>query len=217
MVHAKLLVFSLLSLFAGFMSTYGGQESIMTLTLDEARRKLLNPSSMDILAKIPLAEFESYREVDIGRNRHVLAISCSHSGGLVAFGTDGRAIASMQTGEITSFQVFDLAEDGNSMIVTDEVAGTGTGLLKQTFSLYWVASDEIHKVWTGESFFRSAPWNPSGNIKVTEKRCFVRFDPTSAAIKATFTHACATSDGRHLIMKIYEWHEGSLQERKTAP
>jgi hypothetical protein len=215
MCYCKVLVCGLLSLSAMIVSAHGGQDSSSTLTLDEARRALLAPSGS--LAKIPLAEFESYREVDIGGNRRVLAISCSHSGGLIAFGSDGKAIVSAQTGKITSFQVFDLAEDGNSMIVIDEIAGTGTGLLKKDFSMYRVTSSEIRKIWTGESFFRSAPWNPSGNIQITEKRCFVRFDPTSAAIEATFTHACVTGDGRHLIMKIYEWREGSLKDRKPNP
>jgi hypothetical protein len=113
--------------------------------------------------------------------------------------------------------VFDLAEDGNSVIVTDEVVGWGTGVLEKSFVIYRVAKAEIRKIWTGESYFLSAPWNPSGNIPVTEKRCYVRFDPSGGAIEATFTHACVSSDGRHAMVKIYEWQEGSLKERKQLP
>lgn len=195
----------------------GGQRPIETVTLKEARRVLADPSGNDTLASIPLAEFESFREIDIGSNRRVLAISCSHSGGLIAFANDGKFIASIRTGEITSFQVFDLAEDGNSMIVTDEVEGEGTGLLVKSFSMYRTTRGEIRKIWTGESFLRSAPWTPSGNIQVTEKKCYVRFDPASAAIRGTMTHACAAADGRHLTLRIYEWREDSLKEQNRNP
>jgi hypothetical protein len=213
----EVLVCSFLCLSATVVSTHIGQKPIEALTLEEARRVLVASSGKDALATIPLAEFESYREIDIGGNRRVLAISCSHSGGLIAFDSDGKAIASTQTGKITSIQVFDFAEDGNSEIVTDEVVGWGTGVLDKSFSMYRVMSGEIRKIWTGESFSRSAPWNPSGHIQITEKRCYVRFDPASAAISATMTHACTTSDGRHSNMKIYEWREDSVKERKRNP
>jgi hypothetical protein len=217
MLQRKILVCTLLCLSAMLVYTRSGQKPIKAITLEEARRVLVEPSSTEVLMGVPLAEFESYREIDIGGNRRVLAISCSHSGGLIAFGSDGKAFASVPTGAIASFQIFDLAEDGNSMIVTDEVVGWGTGLLQKSFLMYRVTTNEIYKVWTGESFFRSAPWTTSGKIQVTEKRCFVRFDPSSAAIEATFTHACATTDGRHLTAKIYEWHEDSLKERRRSP
>lgn len=217
MIQRKILICSLLCLSATLVSTRSGQKPVKAVTLEEARRLLVEPSSTDVLAGVPLAEFEWYREIDIGGNRRVLAISCSHSGGIIAFGSDGKAFASIPTGAITSFQVFDLAEDGDSMIVADEVVGWGTGLLEKSFLMYRVTTDGIRKVWTGESFFRSAPWTPSGKIQVTEKRCYVRFDPSSAAIEATFTHACATGDGRHLTAKIYEWHDDSLKERKPSP
>lgn len=217
MIRRKILVCILIFLCGPLVCASLGQGTIKAVTLDEARRLLLGPSRADSLAGISLADFESYREIDIGGNRRVLAISCSHSGGLIAFGPDGRAIASRQTGEITSFLIFDLAEDGNSMIVTDEVVDRGTGFLEKDFSMYRVTSNEIRRIWTGESFVRSAPWNPSGNIRVTEKRCFVRFDPTSAAIEATVTHTCANSNGRNLTTKIYEWHDGSLKERRVNP
>lgn len=214
----EIVICSFICLFvAAIVSTWAGQNSIKSVTLEEARRLLQEPSGTERLAGISLAEFESYREIDIGGSRRVLAISCSHGGGLIAFGQDGNSIASIQTGKITSFLVFDFAEDGNSVIVTDEVDGTGTGVLIKSFSMYRVTVGVIRKIWTGDSFLRSAPWIPSGNIRITEKRCYVRFDPTGAVIEATFTHACPTRDGQHLTMKIYEWRDGSLKERKANP
>ena len=214
MVSREVLICALLWLSA---TVAFQQKPTKTVTIDEARRALVEPASKDVLAGVPLAEFESYREIDIGGNRRVLAIYCSHSGGLIAFGSDGKALASRPTGAITSFQVIDLAEDGNSMIVTDEVVGWGTGVLLKSFLLYRVTTNEIRRIWTGESFFVSAPWTPSGKIQVTEKRCYVRFDPSGGAIEATFTHACASTDGRHLTTKIYEWRDDSLKERKRNP
>lgn len=197
--------------------TSGRQRPIEAVTLEQARRVLAEPSGTNTLAAIPLAEFESFREIDIGDNRRLMAISCSHSGGLIAFGADSKAIASIQTGEITSFQVFDFAEDGNSVVVTDEVESTGTGLLVKSFSMYRTTSGGIRKIWTGESFFRSAPWTPSGNTQISETRCYLRFDPASAAIQGTMTHACTTNDGRHLTVKAYEWREGSVKQRTRNP
>lgn len=216
-LRRKVLACSFFCLSITLACARSGQTPIRAVTLEEARRILVQPSSTDTLVRIPLAEFESYREIDIGANRRVLGISCSHAGGLIAFDSAGKAFASIPTGRIDSFLIFDFAEDGNSVIVTDEVIGWGTGMLDKSFLMYRVTADEISKIWTGESFFRSAPWSPSGHIQVTEKRCYARFDPSSAAIKATFTHVCATTDGRNVDTKVYEWNDNSLRERKTNP
>jgi hypothetical protein len=98
MIQREVLACSFFWILTAILCAHAGQKPIKAVTLEEARRLLQEPSSMDSLGTIPLREFESYREIDIGGNRRVLAISCSDSGGLVAFGSDGKAIASIQTG-----------------------------------------------------------------------------------------------------------------------
>jgi hypothetical protein len=186
-------------------------------TIEAARRILTQPHGTETIAGISLAGFQFSREIEVGSGRRVLAISCTRNGGLIAFGTDGTTIASVQTGEITSLEIFDLTEDGNSEVVVNQVAGSGTGVLIEEFAVYRVTSSEIRQVWKGESVFRSAPWNPAGNIHVAQKTCFLRFDPSGAGQPATLTHVCTTNADHHFTEKTYEWRGSSLQERKANP
>jgi hypothetical protein len=184
------------------------------LTLEEARKVLAQPRGTETIANVPLAGFQFSREIEIGGGRRVIAISCARSGGLVAFGSDGKSIASLQTGEITSLEIFDFGEDGTSEIITDEIESAGTGVLIRSFAVYRVTASEIRKIWKGESLFRSAPWNPAGKIHVNQKTCFLRFDPSGAGQPATMTYVCTTSGDNHFTEKTYEWHGNSLHERK---
>jgi hypothetical protein len=184
------------------------------LSLEDARRVLAQPKGTETIANVPLAGFQFSREIEIGGGRRVVAISCARSGGLVAFGGDGNSIASVQTGEITSLEVFDLVEDGTSEIITDEIEGAGTGVLIRSFVVYRVTASEIRKIWKGESLSRSAPWKPVGNTHVSQKTCFLRFDPSGAGQPATMSHVCTTIGDHHFAEKIYEWRGNSLQERK---
>jgi hypothetical protein len=205
------IVYALVS--SAFLSASGGRSD--QITLEETRKILAQPRGTETIANVSLARFQFSREIEIGGGRRVVAISCARSGGLVAFGRDGKSVASVQTGEIISIEVFDLAEDGTSEIITDEIEGAGTGVMLRSFVVYRVTASEIRKIWTGESLFRSTPWNSSGNDHTILKRCYLRFDPSGAGQKAKMTYACTKSDGRQLTERTYEWRGDSLEEQKA--
>jgi hypothetical protein len=171
-------------------TAFAGESGL--LTLEQARRSLAQRVKGEA-ASIGLMNLEAFNfswDLGIGRGLTVLAISCDLKGGLVAFRDDGSLIASEPAGEITSVQLFDLNEDGIAEVVTEEVAGRGTGVLMKNFCLYSVTTETIKKLWSGESYFRSVPLKE-------ERVGFVRFDPSGGGRpRAQLVHLVRTDRGR---------------------
>jgi hypothetical protein len=210
----SILTITCIACLSAVVSLRARQAQSEALTIEITRKILAQPLSTQTIAGIPLVGFEFSREIEVGGGRRVVAISCTRNGGLIAFGTDGKAVSSLQTGRITSLEIFDLTEDGNSEVILNEVEGTGTGVLMEAFVVYRLTSSEIRQIWKGDSVFRSAPWKPAGKVQVNQKTCFLRFDPSGAGQPATMTHVCTTSGDNHFTEKTYEWRGDSLQERR---
>ena len=99
---------------------------------------------------------------------HVLIFATSLEGGIVVFDQNDRAVAFKQTAEPISVQLVDLDFDKRPEIITDELAGRGTGLLHRVYHIYQLASDgRILDLWKGDSVFYSPTEQPRwGYLKV---------------------------------------------------
>ena len=69
--------------------------------------------------------FDFSCELELGGGLRVIAISKVLGGGLAAFRADGSAITTVESGRITSLQLFDLNEDCVSEVIADEVESRG--------------------------------------------------------------------------------------------
>jgi hypothetical protein len=173
------------------------------LTLDQARG-LLEQRTAQSVGSIALNGYNFHRELGIGRQLHVIAISRNLGGGLLLFNEDGRNIAKQETGEVTQLQLFDINEDGVAEIVTEEVDGRGTGVLEKSFRVYEASSSGFRKLWEGESYVRHA-----NESKVDESIAFIRFDPSGSGRGPRLTHLLKVSGGA-TRETMFEWRNGAL-------
>jgi hypothetical protein len=135
---------------------------------------------------------------------HVIVISSNLAGGLAVFRSDGSAVVTQPTREITWVQLFDLDEDGVSEVVTEEIDGRGTGVLEKTFRVYRVTANQVVEIWSGQSFRRHAP----DESRIEETSAFLRFDRSGAGRNARLTHLIV---GASIQQKaVYEWRDGAL-------
>jgi hypothetical protein len=134
------------------------------------------------------------------------------AGGLAAFRSDGSALATRPTREITWVQLFDIDEDGISEVVTEEVDGRGTGVLQKTFRVYRVNAEEIREMWSGESLTRHAP----DERHIEQSVGFLRFDGGGAGRNARLTHLLIDVS-QNASQTIYEYHNGALQRVAASP
>lgn len=173
--------------------------------LDRARDVLAHRTPGAAIGSIQLVGYNFDREMDIGGGLRVIAISCNLTGGIAVFRTDGTAVATLPTKEITSVQLIDLDEDGVSEVVTEEIDGRGTGVLEKTFRVYRIDGSGVREVWSGESYVRHAP----DEHHIEETMGFIRFDESGAGRKARLTHLIL-DPSHHEKETSFEWTNGRL-------
>jgi hypothetical protein len=101
---------------------------------------------------VSLSGFNFYREVDLGNGFRVLLISSNESGVLV-FKPDGSLLGVKHVDPAVSLQIVDLDEDGTAELITEEITGSGTGVLMKAYRIYAVRGSGIERLWEGESYF----------------------------------------------------------------
>lgn len=183
-------------------------------TLEEVRRLLADPQSGGKIGSIGIDGRRFARELEIGAGLRVVVISLRPEGGIAAFRADGSLLGTQSSGEITSVELFDLDEDGTSELMTEEVEGRGTGVLMKTFVLYGVSPKGIQKLWSGESHFRSVPWNPGSREHAQERYGFLRCDPSGGGRTSAQMTYLAQDDNGKWTTKVYELHAGKVIEQK---
>ena len=177
------------------------------ITLDDARTILKSPDSAKRVGNIDLAAFNFSREVEIGGGIRVIVISTNHEGGLAAFREDGTLIQTLKTDEITWLQLFDLNEDGISEIVTEEVNGWGTGVLRKSFNLYIFSRSAIKKAWQADSYILEAvPKRATDAPTVNIRTGYVRFDASGFGEPAKMTYVLLLPPMRVIEQKVFVMH-----------
>ena len=176
-----------------------------TLRLERARQ-LLEARTAPSVGRIALNGYNFHREVDVGQGVRVIVISRNLGGGLLVFVANGANVATEETNEITSLQIFDLDEDGVAEIATEEIEGRGTGILEKRFHIYRIMPKHIETLWVGESYSRHAR-TPE---KIEETTGFLRFDGSGAGRKARITHLVLDAAGRPRETTL-EWRDGRLR------
>jgi hypothetical protein len=185
----KTVILIVLSFYSLTNSAQDGQRRVGAPTIDQAREILSRGSSTEAVGTINLQGLNYYRELEIGHDFRVIAVSKNLAGGLILFSQDGLMTNSLATDEITSIQVFDLNDDGVSEIVTEEVEARGTGILIKNFKLYAVDSSGIRQLWQRRSYTRQSPLNSRRSTQeVHETQYFIRFDPSGAGSPSRITY-----------------------------
>jgi len=174
--------------------------------LERARAMLKHPGPGEMIGSISLAGFSFSRELEIGAGFRVIVISSNLIGGLTIFRNDGAMVAAHPTREITWVQLFDLDEDGVSEVVTEEIDGRGTGVLKKTFRVYRVMPNNVAEIWSGQSFRRRAP----DENHVEESNGFLRFDRGGGGRNTRLTLLIIDASNKQDEV-VYEWRDGRLQ------
>lgn len=176
-----------------------------TTPLDRARDVLALRAPGAAIGNIQLAGYNFHREMDLGGGLRMIAISCNLGGGLAVFRSDGSAVTTQPTKEITTVQLIDLDEDGVSEVLTEEIDGRGTGVLDKTFRVYRIVGNGVREVWSGESYIRRAP----DEHHIEETIGFVRFDGSGAGRNARLTHLVIDPSHREK-QTSFEWMNGRL-------
>jgi len=139
---------------------------------DERERVSLSGITVD------LAGFKSSREVDAGKGNRAIAITRMQSGSLLGFRPDGSLAGRKETAEITWLALADLDDDGVAELLTEQIAGRGTGLLFKDFVIYQISGRGLRELWKGKSFEQSTPLRgPEETL-----RAFLRFEPSGGGI-----------------------------------
>jgi hypothetical protein len=180
------------------------------LTIEGARRAIqmkIEGETVDSVGPVSLSGFNFYREVDLGNLVRLIVVSANIHGGLLAFRRDGSALGTMATDEITWIMLADLDGDGMAEVFTEEIDGRGTGLLSKCFCLYGVDASGIRRLWKGESYYRSQPWNPGQATARSEERDgFLRVDDNMV------TYLSRETSGRMLRQLVLEMKGGRIRE-----
>jgi hypothetical protein len=142
-----------------------------------------------MLGKINLQGLSHFRELDLGAGFRVIVLSKERSGGLALFSPAGLLEDSIASNKITWIQLFDLNGDGVSELVTEEIEGSGTGVLFKNFKVYMVGAAGIKKLWERRSYSRESTWTSGGAAqKIQEARYFLRFDGSAAGFPGRMTY-----------------------------
>lgn len=180
-------------------------------TLEVTRRALsqkMAGAAVSAVGSIQLGGFDYYRELDLGNQVRVIAVSGNVESGILAFRPDGSSLAVQRTGEIVWLMLFDFDGDGTAELVTEEVTGRGTGLLEKAFVVYAIGDSGVKRLWTGESYHRAVPWSTGDKPPTKEERqAFLRLDRERLAY---FT----PRPGGGLKETILEMRGGRLVEAK---
>jgi len=203
----RILVASLLLVWSGVPSMAAETE------LQQARALLSRPTPTGVIAGLKLDGFRFSRELEVGGGVRVMAIAGQFGGGLAAYGASGDLIASIATHEITWLQLFDLDEDGQSEVITEEVDGRGTDVLMKSFAVYGIRSKKIEKLWSGESYFRSVPYDRPNASE--ERLGFIRFFPSGGGYANARLIHVQRIEG-HWRENVYEMRDGHLSRASAS-
>lgn len=173
------------------ITTTGAQEPShpKPLTLVQTRELLKQPSPHGMLGNVSLQGLVYSRELELGAGLRLILLSKDRSGGLALFSAEGVLADSISSGEFTWIQLFDLNGDGISEVITEEIAGRGTGVLIKDYNFYAIVNGQIKKLWQRRSYNFESLWSSArAPSKGQESKYFLRFDGPAAGIPARMTY-----------------------------
>ena len=192
-------------------------------TLEEARSLLdsQRPTGA-LIGQLTLQGCNAHWELRVGSQLTILAVACREGGGLAIFPADGRLSSTHVTGELVTAQLIDIDEDGTPELLTDEVSGSGTGLMMRDYHLYQLAGASINDLWHGLSVSRETRWTAAGGTtQSSEETGFVRFEPSGGGSPARLVHMVTKPGkaGRLAVSRIdtYEWRGRGQLVRAGTP
>ena len=178
--------------------------------LDRARAALTARLSggdvSELEGGISLSGFNSYREVDLGNGVRVLSVSSNESG-LLAFKPDGSLMGVKHIDPAVSVQIVDLDEDGTAELITEEVMGSGTGVLMKAYRIYAVQGG-IQRLWEGESYFHGKEPR-DGRFVEQERLAMLRVDFPAHVLLRYVSLGPAGTVAR---ATCFRWRDGALAE-----
>jgi len=183
------------------------------ITLDGARKIIAaRESGEDVKAVGPirLGGFNFTREIEISKNAKALIISCHLGGGIIVFDSTGQLVAFRRTGDIKSAQMFDIDQDGQDEIITDEVDGIGTGIGRDGYHIYRYSNNKLEQLWHGESYYLDAYGG-----KYVERQGFIRFMESGWGVPCTrLIHIVCDINGKKCRQDVYVLRDGQFTKIK---
>jgi len=183
------------------------------VTFDEAQKIIAayeNGEDVKTVGPIRLGGFNFTREIEIRKNAKALIISCHLGGGIIIFDSKGQLIAFRRTGDIKSTQLFDIDDDGQDEIITDEVDGIGTGIGRDSYHIYQYSNNKLEQLWNGESYYLD---NFLGEH--TERQGFIRFMQSGWGAPCTrLIHIVCDINGKKCRQNIYVLRDGKFTKIK---
>lgn len=122
-------------------------------------------------AKLRLEGYRFHWELSIAPDVHVILVSRTRGGALLAFREDGSLAGLVETAEITSAGLFDFDdEDGPAEVITEQIEGGGTGVLLKRYHIYRIGKNGPQEVWKEDSLDFDASYNRTvrGAIRMEE-------------------------------------------------
>ncbi len=145
----------------------------------EARTRNEEPDQS--VTRIDLRGYNWHRRIDPSPSIRVVAASYHRRGELFLFDAGGSLLKRLKTHELTWLQLFDFDLDGIDEIITEEIDGSGTGVIIKSYHIYRISQADIEPLWEGVSYSRK--WfgkDPeTGESKVEMIRGYLRYEPSA--------------------------------------